>query len=204
MEKQTKIIEFNVGGVPYTTTMDTLKQDEDGLLFKLASGKIGITMINNAIFIDRDGKLFRHVIDYLRNTTTWTIPKKVDTEALIREADFFGLVGMKRILEHKEESIDEANDSEWVELRKKHPMVSMRLMQYVDDRKYSYYVYVPGDGPGDYNQFKDSKTPESYEEAMDIITYNLNEFFKIGYRLKAIQPATKDHEYISYIFETKD
>ena len=195
-----KITKFNVGGVSYTTTVDTLKQDPEGLLFRMVDGKIPTMEYDAGIFIDRDGKLFRHILDYLRNVTTWTPPKNVDTDALIREVDFFLLSGMKKILEPK--TSDEADKEESIVMRKQHPILTMKL---ITDRIDGDWIHsVRRDNVMEkYTQFCDVDEG-TYTEATGAIRDNMTELFKIGYRLKATVPLDKDYDGITYIFESKD
>lgn len=69
-----EIIDFNVGGICYSTTLTTLKQVPDNLLLKLAQNsidnKISVTKKKGKIFIDRDGEMFKHILNYLRNPET--------------------------------------------------------------------------------------------------------------------------------------
>lgn len=65
-----KTVDLNVGGVNYTTSLDTLRSVKDGLLATLFKddGKVDLPKDNDGrYFIDRDGVLFRFVIDYIRN-----------------------------------------------------------------------------------------------------------------------------------------
>ena len=53
------------------------------------------------VFIDRDGVLFRYVLDYLRNQTI-VLPENFHEKARLRtEAEFFQLDGLVRFLESK-------------------------------------------------------------------------------------------------------
>lgn len=57
------------------------------------------------IFIDRDGILFRYVLDYLRNQTV-ILPENFHEKARLRaEAEFFQLEGLLRFLESKSRKI---------------------------------------------------------------------------------------------------
>jgi hypothetical protein len=53
------------------------------------------------VFIDRDGVLFRYVLDYLRNQNI-VLPENFHEKARLRaEAEFFQLEGLLRALEGK-------------------------------------------------------------------------------------------------------
>ena len=93
--KNSNIIKLNVGGVMYVTTRSTLCQP--GSWFEtMFSGKMepGI-QIDGAYFIDRDGEMFRYVINYMRNLDKWLPPGDVEIlSQLVNEAGFFCLEGM--------------------------------------------------------------------------------------------------------------
>ena len=56
-------VKLNVGGVLYTTTLDTLRKDPDSMLCAMFSGRQELKPDeeDGAYFIDRDGKMFRLV-----------------------------------------------------------------------------------------------------------------------------------------------
>lgn len=58
--------------------------------------------IKYRVDIDRDGLLFRHVLQYLRNGKLTSLPDDTFTlEALVAEADFFGLEKYREMLKKK-------------------------------------------------------------------------------------------------------
>ena len=63
-------IKLNVGGKIYKTTLDTLKKDPDSMLCAMFSGRFELKADEDdgAYFIDRDGKLFRWVLNQLLDT----------------------------------------------------------------------------------------------------------------------------------------
>ena len=97
--KGSDIIKLNVGGVPYLTTKTTLCQP--GSYFEIMfSGKMepGI-QIDGAHFIDRDGMMFRYVINYMRDLDKWLPPSDIDTlSQLIKEAQYYCLNGMLEMM----------------------------------------------------------------------------------------------------------
>ena len=97
------IVELNVGGVFYTTTLSTLTRDADSLLAQTFSSRSRQPVLRDAkgkYFIDRDGVLFRYILDYLRSQTlTLTLPHNFhETDRLCQEADYFQLAGLVRLL----------------------------------------------------------------------------------------------------------
>lgn len=99
------VLELNVGGIPYMTTIGTLQQAEpDSLLATIASININelpnsfVRDSNNRIFIDRDGNLFRFILDYLRNKKL-SLPENFNERDRLRiEADYFRLTGLSQAL----------------------------------------------------------------------------------------------------------
>lgn len=86
------VIELNVGGVLYATTLSTLQRDPNSLLGSLFS-KPGSTACEKdgkgRFFIDRDGVLFRYVLDYVRNQKLILPDIFHEKERLKQEADYF-------------------------------------------------------------------------------------------------------------------
>ncbi|RIA92087.1 BTB/POZ protein [Glomus cerebriforme] len=85
------IVTLNVGGVLYTTTKNTLLKQES-FFSGLFSGNFSTTLDDkNNIFIDRNGELFKYVLEFLRNNT---LPKRILIdkallEDLLQEAEFY-------------------------------------------------------------------------------------------------------------------
>ena len=104
-EKFPSVIELNVGGVHYTTTLKTLLSEEESKLYEIFSGKPGdvIKDSKGRVFIDRDGVLFRYILDYLRDSAI-SLPEGFrERDRLKLEAEYFKLVGLtKCICQHGE------------------------------------------------------------------------------------------------------
>ena len=81
---------LDVGGVRYSTTHATLTLYPDSMLGRLFDG--GLPLKINAVgtvFIDRNGALFQHILDFLR-CGQLSLPRPFpEMEALKIEADFF-------------------------------------------------------------------------------------------------------------------
>ncbi|XP_074651023.1 BTB/POZ domain-containing protein KCTD12-like [Tubulanus polymorphus] len=88
------IIELNVGGVFYTTTLSTLTREPDSLLGQMFTGLLKNMILKDTkgkYFIDRDGVLFRYVLDYLRNQKLVLPENFHERERLKCEAEYFRL-----------------------------------------------------------------------------------------------------------------
>jgi hypothetical protein len=87
------LIKLNVGGRTYTTSKTTLTRYDDSLLGRMFSGRHDLaTDEEGRVFVDRNGELFEHVLDFLREGTAWVAPE--DTTLMIRlekEFDYFQL-----------------------------------------------------------------------------------------------------------------
>ena len=95
------IVELNVGGVFYTTTLSTLQKDPGCLLGKMFSDATRKNLLRDAkgkYFIDRDGVLFRYVLDYLRNLTLVLPENFHERERLKQEAEHFELTELIKSL----------------------------------------------------------------------------------------------------------
>ncbi|UJR33253.1 hypothetical protein I4U23_020708 [Adineta vaga] len=99
------VVELNVGGVTYATTLGTLQQAEsDSPLAIISTMKTAeIRTIfgrdsKNRIFIDRDGVLFRYVLDYLRNQKLSLPENFAERDRLEVEADYYRLSNMSKAL----------------------------------------------------------------------------------------------------------
>lgn len=100
MSEFTEVIELNVGGVFYTTSLKTLTQDPDSLLCQWFNGKKEVLGkdAKGKYFIDRDGVLFRYVLDYLRDQSINLPHAFRERDRLIREATHYGLTKLVETL----------------------------------------------------------------------------------------------------------
>ncbi|XP_064637496.1 BTB/POZ domain-containing protein KCTD16-like [Lineus longissimus] len=102
MESFPPIIELNVGGVFYTTSISTLTKEDDSLLGSMFSGKGKMTLVKDnkgKYFIDRDGVLFRYVLDYLRNQKLVLPENFHEKDRLKSEAEFYKLPNMVKCVQ---------------------------------------------------------------------------------------------------------
>jgi hypothetical protein len=114
-EEDASIIELNVGGVYYSTTLKTLLADPNSYLHQLFfltqtdsnknhttanSGGQLVKDSKNKLFIDRDGLLFRYILDYLRNNRSLTLPENFGEKRRLKtEAEFYRLNHMSKLLD---------------------------------------------------------------------------------------------------------
>ena len=84
------ILNLNIGGFVYTTTLNTITRDPNSMLRRMFSGRQKVAKDSKGnYFIDRDGALFRYVLNFLRSCEL-CLPQSFDEfEQLSVEADFY-------------------------------------------------------------------------------------------------------------------
>jgi len=90
------LVELNVGGIFYSTTLTTLTREPDSLLGRIFTGAQPAPPKDSKgrYFLDRDGVLFRYVLDYLRSNSLVLPESFRERERLKEEAVHFGLRGI--------------------------------------------------------------------------------------------------------------
>ncbi|XP_015219270.2 BTB/POZ domain-containing protein KCTD4 [Lepisosteus oculatus] len=86
-------ITLNIGGYLYVTQKQTLSKYPGSLLEEIISGKkpvLHVDAVGNT-FIDRDGPLFRHILNFLRIGELLLPEDFKEFSLLIREAEFYRL-----------------------------------------------------------------------------------------------------------------
>jgi hypothetical protein len=101
-----KVFALSIGGERFeVSSMTLLSQWAEGSIFPslFAEGKLGQVMSagprtsDGAILIDRDGKAFRWILNFLRDCPECTLPQSTcELLALRKEAEYFGLEGLSQ------------------------------------------------------------------------------------------------------------
>lgn len=104
-------ISLNVGGVLYTTSLTTLMKYPESMLGRMFGGPIPTAQDGGgSFFIDRDGKLFRFILNFLRNDKL-TLPENfAEVEQLKEEVDFYQIAPMMKALVEFENARDQARE----------------------------------------------------------------------------------------------
>ncbi|GCC38526.1 BTB/POZ domain-containing protein KCTD21-like [Chiloscyllium punctatum] len=93
-------ITLNVGGMLYTTSLMTLTRYPESMLGSMFIGDLPTSKDQQGnYFIDRDGKMFRHILNFLR-TAHLDLPDDFqELDLLNREADFFQIQPLLQALQ---------------------------------------------------------------------------------------------------------
>ena len=98
----TPTINLNIGGRRFTTSLQTLTKDPDSMLAAMFSGKFEVKPSEDgAFFIDRDGKRFRFILNYLRDGELIVPEGATFLKELEAEAKFYQIKGLLRELKDK-------------------------------------------------------------------------------------------------------
>ncbi|XP_060595718.1 BTB/POZ domain-containing protein kctd15-like [Ruditapes philippinarum] len=99
--RYTAPVHIDVGGVIYTSSLETLTRFPESRLAKMFNGSIPIVLdtLKQHYFIDRDGKMFRYILNYMR-TAKLLLPENFsEMNQLYEEAKYFDIPGMVREIE---------------------------------------------------------------------------------------------------------
>uniref|UniRef100_A0A3B4A1S7 BTB domain-containing protein n=1 Tax=Periophthalmus magnuspinnatus TaxID=409849 RepID=A0A3B4A1S7_9GOBI len=105
-ETFSEVVELNVGGQVYVTRLETLRAVPNSLLwtkFTQNSPRDLPTDSKGRFFFDRDGFLFRYILDYLRDSDLILPEFFKERRRLLKEADFYQLPELSRLLDTKAE-----------------------------------------------------------------------------------------------------
>lgn len=102
-EDESQVVDLNVGGYMYSTTWKTIKSETDNFLVDIIKSNSNSKDTNKRIFIDRDGKLFRFILEYLRNNSIILPDNFKEKASLRREAKYFRLTNMINLLDSEDE-----------------------------------------------------------------------------------------------------
>ncbi|KAE8629497.1 hypothetical protein XENTR_v10000502 [Xenopus tropicalis] len=107
------VIELNVGGQVYVTKHTTLTSVPDSTLYSMFNRNNVKEMPRDnrtRFFIDRDGFLFRYILDFLRDKQLSLPDHFPEKERLLREAEYFQLGDLVKLLTPKVTKQSSLND----------------------------------------------------------------------------------------------
>lgn len=98
-----EIIELNVGGSFYTTSVQTLFSSPNCFFstsYNFETKTFNLPLdANGRCFIDRDGKIFQYILEFLRNKTV-VLPDRFDEKRRLKsEAEFYKLPLMIKLID---------------------------------------------------------------------------------------------------------
>jgi len=100
--KPMNIIKLNIGGSKFLTSKKTLSMATGSLFNLMVNGQYTIEKDEEGfIFIDRSGKYFDYILNYLRDGTVNLPKKEEDLRHLIAEVEFYCMNDLKQLIEEK-------------------------------------------------------------------------------------------------------
>ncbi|KAF0914617.1 hypothetical protein E2562_030683 [Oryza meyeriana var. granulata] len=94
---------YGAGGKRYATTVETLTQREpNSMLAAMFSGRHTLPRHPDTgmVFVDRDGKHFRHILNWLRDGAVPALSES-EHQQLLREAEYYQLLGLADCINEK-------------------------------------------------------------------------------------------------------
>lgn len=172
-------IKLNVGGKIYKTTLDTLRKDPHSMLCAMFSGKFDLKADeeDGAYFIDRDGKLFRYILNFLRDGELLLPNDRSLREQLLKEAEFYQVQGV--ISQLKQDCILSSSII-------KDEVLMSSLTSWLPFGAYFSLLYrasVDGATPTDFHRCCDNKGPT-------LVVIKSGEYICGGYTSKSWEPAS--------------
>lgn len=98
------VVELNVGGVHYTTNLQTLTSDKNSRLSEWfdasnsSSSSLPLKDAKGRFFLNRDGCLFRYILDYLRDDGIHLPDGFREKGRLLKEAEYLKLDGLVKCI----------------------------------------------------------------------------------------------------------
>lgn len=113
-----EIIHLNVGGAVYTTTRSTLCKYPDSMLGAMFRGDIPSRLdLNGHYFIDRDGEIFKYILNFLRSSKLSLPNDFKDYDLLLSEADFYQISPLiELVIQTQDDSSQNKSHTHYLEI----------------------------------------------------------------------------------------
>lgn len=100
-EPKDEILQLNVGGVEFVTFRSTLLSNSNTYFSKRFGGKFNDgPKLDDQYFIDRNGKQFEIILEYLRNGDNVILPSSIDElKKLMLEARYYCLASLIKLID---------------------------------------------------------------------------------------------------------
>ena len=124
LNKDTRWVHLNVGGMLFITTRSTLVKDPETFFFPMCQENWDLSSTKDetgAYLIDRDPKYFGTILNYLRHGKL-VLDKDISEEGVLEEAEFFNIKPLIELLKNKIFARD--RDEEQVENAIMHESIS--------------------------------------------------------------------------------
>jgi len=121
--RMSDILHLNVGGTNYSTTVSTISKYSDTMLAVMIQQEKEQRFIREGkeIFVDRDGFIFKYILEYLRNGDNVVLPDDKSTlRNLLLEADFYQISGLKELILDQKTLNSKFNIGDCVKLKKEY------------------------------------------------------------------------------------
>ena len=103
LNRDTRWVHLNVGGMPFITTLSTLVKDPETFFFPMCQENWDLSSTKDetgAYLIDRDPQYFGTILNYLRHGKL-VLDKDVSEEGVLEEAEFFNIKPLIKLLKDK-------------------------------------------------------------------------------------------------------
>ncbi|XP_062614225.1 BTB/POZ domain-containing protein KCTD6-like [Saccostrea cucullata] len=116
--EESEIIRLNVGGHIYTTTRSTLVRYPDSMLGAMFKGDIPSKVDQDGnFFIDRDGQMFRYILNFCRSGKLCLPQQFSDYDLLENEADFYQIEPLiTSITSSRQNAMKESQEFNYIEI----------------------------------------------------------------------------------------
>ncbi|XP_038051080.1 BTB/POZ domain-containing protein KCTD4-like [Patiria miniata] len=106
------VFNLNVGGCVYTTTRSTMTRYPDSMLAAMFSSELepSVRDANGAYVMDRDGPIFRHVLNFLRQGKLILPEDFKEWELLASEADYYQMEALVEAVKEEKSRRDAPED----------------------------------------------------------------------------------------------